>query len=232
MRSFYDIAKDSGTDKVTTHNYHMRYPIFFEHLRQKPIKLFEMGLAAGKSIKVWMEYFEDLTFTGLDINPRFEVNNTEECFVYTGDQRNERLLIDITKTRGPFDIIIDDAGHRMNPQQVSFKTLFPTLPSGGWYVIEDTQTSYMQGFKGGYKRKSSTIELLKNCVDILHSAKIEEELAKDGFKELYPYNLIDGIFFFEKIVFIRRKPEVLPQPFVTEPNERWQYPEEPGSSSS
>ena len=36
-----------------------------------------------------------------------------------------------------FDIIIDDGSHASYHQQLSFKTLFPTLKSGGIYSIED-----------------------------------------------------------------------------------------------
>lgn len=209
QRSFLEICKSTGTDKVVKHNYHLRYPMFFELLRDKPIKMLEIGVAAGKSLRAWEEYFPNAQITGLDIQPRFKYTNTEKVFIYKGDQRNERLLIDIVKKRGPFDIIIDDGGHRMPPQQISFKVLFPTLVSGGWYVIEDTQTSYMRAFKGGYKHPRSTIEMLKESIDVLHAEHVQDIDLNDK----YPLNKIDGIFFFEKIVFIRRKPEAALQPF-------------------
>lgn len=224
MRSFYEIARDSGTDKVTKHSYHLRYPIFFESMRDKPINIFEMGLAAGKSLNLWKEYFPKAKITGLDIKPRFKVKNTDDVFIYTGDQRNERLLVEITKSRGPFDIIIDDAGHRMAPQQIAFRSLLPSLVAGGWYVIEDIQTSYLAAFKGGYKRPTSTVELLKTCIDIMHARHINDQIlvkspeGKDDETDHYPYNLIDGVFIFEEIAFIRRKPEVVPQPFVVGPD--------------
>lgn len=215
MRSFYEIAKSTGTDKVTKHNYHLRYPMFFEHRREEPLKIFEMGIAGGKSVKLWQEYFPNCKFTGLDIEPRFKYKNTDNMFIYVGDQRNERLLIDIVKTRGPFDIIIDDAGHRMKPQQIAFQTLFHILKDDGIYVIEDTQTSYMGKFKGGYKHAHSTIELLKQCIDRIHVSSVDglaEQIPED-IMDSTTISLIDGIFFFEEIIFLTRKPSKNIDPF-------------------
>jgi hypothetical protein len=230
--SFYDICKRTGTDKVVKHNYHLRYPMFFENLRDEPIKLFEMGVAGGKSIRMWEQYFECVEITGLDIKPRYEYVNTDETFIYVGDQRNERLLVEIVKSRGPFDIIIDDAGHRMLPQQIAFNVLFPTLKPGGWYVIEDLQTSYMRGFKGGYKHPNSTIEKIKTFIDTMHAAYIKGEsdvMTEEVDK--YPENLIDGMFLFEKIIFLRRKSDIALQPFVAAAVESLRGPGEPETNS-
>lgn len=43
-KSFYDIAKEKGTDKVTAHSYHHMYEKYFPAIRNKRIKMLEIGL--------------------------------------------------------------------------------------------------------------------------------------------------------------------------------------------
>jgi hypothetical protein len=40
-----------------------------------------------------------------------------------------------------FDIIIDDGGHTVKQQRVSVETLWSSLKSGGYYIIEDLHTN-------------------------------------------------------------------------------------------
>jgi hypothetical protein len=49
-----------------------------------------------------------------------------------------------------FDIIIDDGGHTMNQQRISFMTLLSLVRSGGLYVIEDLETSYNPTYSNEY----------------------------------------------------------------------------------
>lgn len=43
-RSFYEIGKIAGTDKVTDHKYHYAYDRFLSPLRSQKVKLLEIGL--------------------------------------------------------------------------------------------------------------------------------------------------------------------------------------------
>ena len=43
-KSFYEIAKEKGTDKVTVHSYHEMYEKYLPPLRNKKIKMLEIGL--------------------------------------------------------------------------------------------------------------------------------------------------------------------------------------------
>jgi demethylmacrocin O-methyltransferase len=73
----------------------------------------------------------------------------------------------INNTRGYFDIIFDDRGHKMTQQITSFSHLVAKVRSGGVYVIEDLQTnsSYVAGADSVYLVKSKIIELIKRLVD-------------------------------------------------------------------
>jgi hypothetical protein len=40
-----------------------------------------------------------------------------------GDQADPMFLLDVAAKHGPFDVIVDDGGHKMHHQKVSFNTL-------------------------------------------------------------------------------------------------------------
>ena len=58
---------------------------------------------------------------------------------------------------GAPDIIIDDGSHLNEHVIESFRLLFPSLAPGGLYVVEDTQTSYLES-KGGSSRELDSVE--------------------------------------------------------------------------
>lgn len=43
-KTFYEVAKEQGTDKVSNHSYHEMYEKYLPALRHKPIKMLEIGL--------------------------------------------------------------------------------------------------------------------------------------------------------------------------------------------
>jgi hypothetical protein len=54
----------------------------------------------------------------------------------------------IQKYGSDFDVILDDGGHAMNMQQISFGFLFKHVKPGGYYVIEDVHTSLPNRYPG------------------------------------------------------------------------------------
>jgi hypothetical protein len=57
----------------------------------------------------------------------------------------------LAAAEGPFDVVIDDGSHVSAHQITSFYFLFNHLRAGGFYVIEDIQTSFWPGrFEGAH----------------------------------------------------------------------------------
>lgn len=123
-----------GTDKSSAfHHYTKIYEKYFSELRKKPIKFLEIGFSTGASAHMWEEYFEHAQLYFMDINPETVnlLQNFKRTKLYLVDQGNPaELLAFIQDVGGDFDIIIDDGGHTMNQQIISFKTLFPSIKSG------------------------------------------------------------------------------------------------------
>jgi hypothetical protein len=94
-----------------------------------------------------------------------------------------------------FDIIIDDGGHTMNQQRISFMTLLSLVRSGGLYVIEDLETSYNPTYSNEYFNNPSTmIELIKTFVDEIQQESPIKTI--DTARNIFSFEIADGICFF------------------------------------
>lgn len=132
------------------HNYTEVYAQYFASLRHKPVKFLEIGIFEGSSVKMWEEYFDNAELHFIDINFSQIKYFSNRSHYHLADQANTADLLKVMSvTKGDFDIIVDDGGHTMWQQLVSFKTLFPYLKSGGMYIIEDLHTSYWKAYGGG-----------------------------------------------------------------------------------
>lgn len=141
---------DAGTDKSSIqHNYTKTYAKYFAAIKDQPLKFLEIGIYHGHSVRLWEKYFSHAELHFIDINPSLIVYTPERAHYHFLDQSSvEQLTAFINTVGGEFDIIIDDGGHTMQQQFVSFVTLFPHIKSGGFYVIEDLCTSYWKEYGG------------------------------------------------------------------------------------
>jgi len=97
--------------------------------------------------------------------------------VHIGDQADREFMEGL----GQFDIVIDDGGHKMSQHRISFDVLFPKMPKGSLYIIEDLHTCYMDE----YVDDRATTEWLKECID-----EIQKEGAEYSIKAIHVYKSI------------------------------------------
>jgi O-methyltransferase len=162
------IATKFETDKNSSyHNYTKLYQKYFEPIRFNNLKVLEIGVLLGSSMRTWLEYFPNAQLIGLDIDPGCWKSDNNRCQIVIGDQENREFLTNFARTYGPFDIIIDDGGHSMLGQQLSAEVLFPALNSGGIYVIEDLHSCFMTGPRFGTDKYPSTFTYLAERVQDL-----------------------------------------------------------------
>ncbi|KAK9419433.1 putative Methyltransferase domain-containing protein [Seiridium unicorne] len=158
LPSFHDIATKYGTDKVTTHHYWFMYDKHFPAIRNKRLKMLEIGLGCdmvygpGKSYYTWLEYFPNVDLYYMEYDAECAAKwaaKTSDATIFAGDQADPAFLQKfIDESGGDFDIIIDDGGHTMNQQKVSFEALWKIVKPGGFYFVEDLQTSFMASYGG------------------------------------------------------------------------------------
>lgn len=166
MKNIKEILTSYSITKETRHSYGQFYDKHFSLYQNTAKKVLEIGVDTGISIYAWLDYFPSATIYGMDIvlpnDPRLF---NDRVILFTGDQGDINSLNEFIKTYGgDFDIIIDDGGHTMQQQQLTFKTYFPFLKSGGMYVIEDLHTSYLSGYTeyGQLNTPVTTLDLVKH----------------------------------------------------------------------
>lgn len=99
------------------------------------------------------------------------------------------------------DVVLDDGGHTMGQQLVSFQNLFLKVKEGGLYIVEDTHTSYWREFHGGLRKKGSFIEEAKNLVDSLYEGHLRNNegiVINDFTRHIKGISFYDSIVVFEK----------------------------------
>ncbi len=125
------------TDKCSLqHDYLTKYERLFAPFRDLPMTLLEIGVFDGGSLHLWEDYFPRATIVGVDIR--------NECKKYQGDRRiveiasqNDAKVMKLLGERYQPTIIIDDGSHRADHILCAFQSLYPTLRSGGIYIVED-----------------------------------------------------------------------------------------------
>ena len=161
-----DCYQSSPYKSIKHTTYFQSYEHFFGPYRNKPITFLEIGVLGGGSLFMWREYFgPQARIIGVDLNPNAKKWEAHGFEIFTGSQSDPdfwRLLIDKV---GPIDVVLDDGGHTYDQQTVTVESLFDAMRDGGLIVVEDTHTSYMEGFG---PKKYSFINYVKNKIDTVN----------------------------------------------------------------
>lgn len=130
------------------HGYGKHYEAILEPLRDLPLRLLEIGVGDGKSIKSWLDYFTHphAEIFGVDNGPCHELDADKRYHFMHGDQTDNSFLSFLT-TKGRWDVVIDDGSHTSSGIIPTFEALWPFVKSQGFYVIEDLRCSYMSGYQ-------------------------------------------------------------------------------------
>lgn len=206
-----ELAIKHGTDKSSLgHNYTKIYERYFEHLRQSRLSLLELGWGGyedfykgGESAAMWREYFDMAKITVLDIHPK--ENKIQGVNFEIGEQENTTTAFALNKKYGNFDIIIDDASHVSSLTIASFKNYFKFLNEGGFYIIEDTHSSYDPEYYGD-------VDAAKDPEDrtvftaMMFLKQLCDEVNSDFIDERYMYGYdIEYIHFYRDLAIIKKK---------------------------
>lgn len=185
-------------------HYFEAYERMFKKYRTRNVTILEIGVSKGGSLQMWKDYFQNANNTvmvyGIDINPDCKKLEEENVRIFIGSQEDRAFLKGIKKEIHKVDILIDDGGHTMDQQIISFEELFDLVRDDGIYLCEDTHTSYMKQFGGQYKG-DTFIEYSKNLIDYLHAQYSETEtLISNKYSEE-----IKSITYYDSMVFIEKK---------------------------
>jgi hypothetical protein len=219
MRSLEEIGVDSLTDKSSVnHNYCVKYEKYLPFDRLKEIKILEIGVAGGHSLRMWKEYYPNATVVGIDITPvcsQYQIAD-QNVFVEIGSQYDSEFLNQVIQKYKEFDLIVDDGSHYQDHVIFSFEFLFDFVKNGGVYVVEDTCCAYWDIFLNSEKN-NSCIKYFQSLIDHVNFYGILQENFKPNWARREDYlipqikskNLpirtdIESINFLNSMIFITK----------------------------
>ncbi|WP_088890484.1 glycosyltransferase [Leptolyngbya ohadii] len=162
-----------SNDKRLIHKWTHYFEIYdrhFSRFRNTDVCILEIGVYHGGSLQMWRNYFGPYAkIIGVDIDPRCKELEEEGIEIIIGDQEDREFLASLRSKLPPVDILIDDGGHTMRQQIITFEELFPLVKEDGVYLCEDLHTSYWQEYGGGYRNPNSFIEYSKAFIDQINA---------------------------------------------------------------
>ena len=147
---------DKGHKDITKswHNYTTFYYSIFNELRDKTLRIFELGLGTnntnipsnmgengrpGASLYGWREFFHNSDIFGADIDAGI-LFNTDKIKTFYCDQTNPQIIQKMwneTDLQENFDIIIEDGLHTFSANVCFFENSIHKLKPNGYFIIED-----------------------------------------------------------------------------------------------
>ena len=205
IKNLKSIAEIYKSDKIE-HGYIQKYESYFEKIRDEKLKILEIGIADGKSLLTWSDYFKNSIIIGIDIHKinivekNLDRNNIE---VHQGSQGDQSFIEELISKYTEFDIIIDDGSHLSKDVKKSFELLFPALKDNGLYIVEDMQTSYNHFFGGNpfdLKYSNSHMNFFKHLTDRLNY----QEIANPFYITNRYDAEITNVSFYHNLVLVRK----------------------------
>mgnify|MGYP000277120417 CR=1 FL=1 len=142
------------------------YEKLFHRYRDKPVVFVEIGVLNGGSLFMWRDYFgKQAQIIGIDLNPEARRWQEHGFDIFIGDQANPLFWQQIITKYPQIDVVLDDGGHTYEQQIMTTELLKVHIKDGGLIVIEDTHTSYQNGF--GFK-SVSFLKYVQKKIDQLH----------------------------------------------------------------
>lgn len=156
------------TDKCSVHSYGGFYDRELARFRDRPIRLLEVGVDRGGSLRLWDAYFDHRAeIVGVDIDlSRIEPGARRIAALIRADAYTEAMAIGL----GQYDIIIDDGPHTLASMLKLIRLYTPRLNPGGLMVIEDVQdwswySRLMDAVPDGYAWEAHDLRSVKHRYD-------------------------------------------------------------------
>lgn len=193
-----------SNEKRLIHKWNHYFDIYERHFnryRNKPLVIMEIGVFHGGSLQMWKDYFgNQVSIYGIDINPDCKSLEEDNISIHIGSQTDRSFLRKLKNEIPPIDIFIDDGGHTMEQQRITFEEMYDHVKEDGIYLCEDTHTSYIMEYGGGLKRRGTFIEYSKNLIDHLNAYHSRQS----NFQVSSFTKSADSIHFYDSIVVIEK----------------------------
>ena len=199
-------------------SYFAPYHKHFARYRGKKVTFMEVGVQSGGSMAMWRWYFgPGLTYIGVDINPRAQMFGSNWAHIFIGSQSDRGFWAEMKpklEVLGGVDIFLDDGGHTMDMQKITFSAMFPVVKPDGIYVCEDLATSYFPNFGGNPSPAPADeptildktfVGSTMKWVDWLHSVFYSTPSAASALAERFQRE-VQSIHYYQQIVLLEKAP--------------------------
>jgi 23S rRNA U2552 (ribose-2'-O)-methylase RlmE/FtsJ len=149
--------------------YFPAYEAHFERFVDRPMVMWEIGVADGGSMQLWRRYFGPRAqIVGLDVVDHRELEE-DQVAIRVGDQSDPAVLDGLLDEFGPPDIVLDDGSHYW--------------PEAG----------------GGLGKPDSFIEISKDLIDSLNADHTRGDLEPNDFtRSTTSIHFYDSMVVFER----------------------------------
>ena len=175
------------------------YDRHFQKYRNTECVIVEVGIYKGGSLQMWKDYFGPRAkIIGIDIDESTVAFEEEQVIVEIGSQSDRDFWRSFREKYPKVDIFIDDGGHTMEQQIITFEEMFGHIAEDGVYLCEDLHTSYWGGYGGGYGNPDSFIENSKNFIDCINAWYITEVYENEYTHSMHSLHYYDSVMVIEK----------------------------------
>ena len=138
---------DKSPYNIMTHRhpYTMIYDMFLRpyQMMGAGLRLGEVGILNGASIRMWREYFPEASLSAFDIDKKAlekvsAIRGVSAYHVDAGESDGLRdSLAEATEDGKKFTVLLEDASHRLDHQLVFLREAIDFVAPGGLLIIED-----------------------------------------------------------------------------------------------
>ncbi len=138
---------DKSPYNIMTHRhpYTMVYDMFLRpyQMMGSGLKLGEVGILNGASIRMWREYFPDASLSAFDIDKKAlekvaAIRGVSAYHVDAGESNELReSLAEATSDGKKFTVLLEDASHHLGHQLIFLRDAIDFVAPGGLLIIED-----------------------------------------------------------------------------------------------
>ena len=139
------LLQRNNADKTNKHSYGPLYEEWFDPFRFIPhLRILEIGVFQGGSLRAWRDYFPDAWVYGVDNDPAVLFQEPRITCLYGDAFIPSTIVRALGKLaeRESFHIIIDDGPHYAIQQLGCMFSLWPMLRPGGLYIVEDALDAF------------------------------------------------------------------------------------------
>jgi cephalosporin hydroxylase len=196
----FEKNESNGIKKEINDEYYFELSLKYLDKVSNPKKILIFNIDE-KKLRIMRNYFNDeVLIIGVVYHEKeIEKLQNNKNKIYFDNNENKDFLDELINEIGEVDVIIDN-NFEVNKQIKNFKKLFNSIKEKGIYITNNSYSSYLKEYGGGYKKEGTFIELVKNLIDKINAYHSKtEELKVDKYtKTIKDIHIYDSLTIFEK----------------------------------